>query len=146
MKIDWTVEEAAAAMAAGNLIYLDSRSRAEVESGLPAGAWHIPLYDSTPTGTMVANQGFVAEVAALVAACAPIRCAVACAHGVRSRQAHEILRLSGVDVDEIPGGWDGLRDSWGRVRSAGWSHVALPTEPRPAATRAHAAVQALLQR
>ncbi|MEY3012112.1 MAG: hypothetical protein RIT45_847 [Pseudomonadota bacterium] len=144
MKTEWTVEEAAAAMAADELVYIDIRSRAEVETGLPAGAWHIPLYDSATTGAMEVNQGFVAEVAALLAASAPRRCAVACAHGVRSRQAVEILRLSGIEIDEVPGGWDGLRDGWGQVLAAGWSHLPLPTEPTPAAARSHAAVLGLL--
>ncbi|MCB9739108.1 MAG: rhodanese-like domain-containing protein [Deltaproteobacteria bacterium] len=136
----WAVTDAAAAMAAGTLVYIDIRSTAEVEQGLPAGAYHVPLFDAGPFG-MVPNGNFAAEVAAVLAEVAPTRCAVACAHGVRSRQAVGLLAMAGIEVDEVPGGWDGLRDGWGGVVAPGWSHASLPVEARPAAGRDHASIR-----
>lgn len=139
----WDVEAAAEAMATGALVYVDIRSRGEVEAGLPRGAWHVPLFDADPGGRMTPNLAFVAEVTALTRHVAPARCAVACAHGIRSRQARGLLAMAGVEVDEVPGGWDGLRDGMGRVLAAGWSHRDLPIDPQPPPERDHAAVARL---
>jgi rhodanese-related sulfurtransferase len=133
----WTVAEAHPAMRAGALVYVDVRSSAEVAEGLPEGAYHVPLFDQDGRGAMQFNAGFLRELQALAAAVAPAAVAVGCAHGVRSRQAALLLAEAGLAVDEVPGGWDGMRDGLGRPLAEGWSHAGLPRDPAPRADRAH---------
>jgi rhodanese-related sulfurtransferase len=131
----WTVREAWQAMTRGTLRYVDIRDDAELAAGWPPGAAHIALYATDEQGRARLSRAFVPAVRALVEAAkrgeGPPRVALGCAHGVRSRQAVGLLAAFGVVVDEVPGGWDGLRDELGRVREDGWLQAGLPVE-RPA--------------
>ena len=128
------------AMGTGAAIYIDVRTSGEFASGHPEGAYHVPLMDTDPqTGAPGFNQGFVAEIQALVANLeeskpeSPPLIVIGCQMGGRSRQACELLATQGVaHLADCSAGWGGQRDGYGRPMVAGWSTLGLPSSSAPA--------------
>ena len=115
-------------------VYLDVRSVMEYDQGHPAGAWNIPILHATPGG-MQPNADFVRVASAVLPKDALI--VIGCKSGQRSAMACQALEQAGLgNVVNLEGGFHGLTDFMGRVRSAGWMQCGLPatTEPTPGRT------------
>jgi len=132
-----TPEEAQALLAAGYL-YVDVRSEAEFVAGHPAGAFNVPINVPGPAGPMP-NPDFVAIVEAAFGK--DQKLVLGCKAGPRSRRACALLRDAGfADLAEMPAGWDGGRDAFGRPL-AGWVKLGLPAETGAPAGRTYADVK-----
>jgi rhodanese-related sulfurtransferase len=119
-----TPEEVRALLGEG-YTYLDVRSEAEFEAGHPAGALNVPL--NVPAGVGVKpNPDFVAIIEALLGKDGKI--VVGCQSGPRSRRAAAALTQAGFEnVVEMPAGFGGARDAFGRPLP-GWVAEGLPVE------------------
>ena len=115
-----TPEEAAQLMSAGQ-IYVDVRSEPEFEQGHPPGALNVPI-----SRRGVANPDFVAVMQAAFSRDEGL--ILGCGSGPRSRRAAALLAEAGfTGLAEMPVGWDGERDAFGRV-DPGWKRKGLPVE------------------
>jgi rhodanese-related sulfurtransferase len=107
--------------------YVDVRSSPEFQTGHPPGAYNIPLNQMLPGRGMVPNPEFEVIVAKYFGKDDPIL--LGCASGPRSLRAAEMLMLAGyTDIIEMRGGWNGERDSFGRIAAPGWRDSGLPIE------------------
>ncbi len=123
----WTVEQAAARVAAGLAPIIDIRSSVEVAEGAPKDAWHVPLYDLDAEGRPQPNEAFLDQIALLVRRLGGPPMLI-CGHGMRSRQAAQLLAYAGIDVDEVPAGWhgDGHGAEAGTGDHVGWLESGAP--------------------
>jgi len=132
-----TPEEAQALLGEGH-VYIDVRSEAEFAAGHPAGAYNVPINVPGPAGPMP-NPDFVAVVEGAFGK--DQKLVLGCKAGPRSRRACALLRDAGfADVVEMPAGWDGARDEFGRPL-AGWLKLGLPTATGTPAGRSYAEVR-----
>lgn len=116
-------EEAQALLAEGYR-YLDVRSEREFAEGHPAGAYNVPVNVAGPGGP-TPNPDFVGVVER---ALGKTKLVVGCKAGPRARRAVAQLQSAGFsDLAEMPAGWDGTRDPFGRPLP-GWSTLELPSE------------------
>jgi rhodanese-related sulfurtransferase len=116
-------EEAQALLSEGYR-YLDVRSEREFAEGHPAGAFNVPVNIAGPGGPMP-NPDFVGVVER---ALGKSKLVVGCKSGPRTRRAVAQLTAAGfTDIAEMPAGWDGTRDTFGRPLP-GWSTLKLPSE------------------
>lgn len=116
-------EEAQALLSEGYR-YLDVRSEREFAEGHPSGAFNVPINVPGPGGPMP-NPDFVAVTER---ALGTSKLVVGCKSGPRSRRAVVMLEAAGFsDLAEMPAGWDGSRDTFGRALP-GWSKLGLPGE------------------
>ncbi len=106
-------------------VYVDVRSEQEYESGHPPGALNIPIAHFG-AGGMTPNPDFLSVMRKVFTLDA--RLVIGCKAGGRSRKAAEVLEQAGFsDLTDMPAGWDGSRDAFGRPLP-GWSRRALPVE------------------
>ena len=111
-------------MTSAGFVYLDVRTVPEFDEGHPPRAYNVPLQHPGADG-LVDNPDFVSQVRALIAPDAGI--VVACAAGVRSLRAAQLLADSGfTNLVEQRAGMSGVRDAFGRVRERGWRDEGLP--------------------
>jgi rhodanese-related sulfurtransferase len=105
--------------------YLDVRSEAEFEAGHPAGALNVPLSVPAPGG-VAPNPEFLEVVERALGKDGKI--VVGCQSGGRSKRAIATLAQAGFsDLVEMPAGFGGSRDAFGRA-VAGWGSSGLPVE------------------
>ena len=122
--------------------YLDVRAVPEFDTGHPPGAYNVPLLFPRAGGGMDENAQFVEDVCAVLPLDAKL--VVACATGVRSLRASELLLAAGFrDLVEQRAGVDGVRDAFGRVREKGHRAEGLPLVTRTEPGRSHAEIRAL---
>ncbi|MDW8245279.1 MAG: rhodanese-like domain-containing protein [Sandaracinaceae bacterium] len=109
---------------------VDVRSVAEYEAGHPPGAWNIP-WIHMDRGESEVNSRFFE----LFEHCFPDRRAkiiLFCQSGRRSHEAAMALRARGYEaLFEMPAGWGGRRDAFGRLIERGWEAEGLPIERGP---------------
>jgi len=106
-------------------VYLDVRSELEFVDGHVPGAVNVPLLGEGRFGSRV-DERFVEKVCACLSKAE--RIVVGCQSGLRSKLALELLLTAGfADVVEMPAGYAGCRDAFGRL-SPGWVKCGLPTE------------------
>ena len=106
--------------------YLDVRTPAEWAAGHPTGAPNVPWAFSGAAG-MTPNPDFVKQVEALYGKDAKL--VLGCRSGGRSLKAAQALLGAGfTSVIDQRAGWEGPRDSFGKVTEKGWSLEGLPTE------------------
>jgi rhodanese-related sulfurtransferase len=126
-------EEAQALLAEGYR-YVDVRSEREFAEGHPEGAFNVPVNVTGPGGPMP-NPEFVAVVER---ALGRSKLVLGCKSGPRTRRAVALLDAAGfTDLAEMPAGWDGTRDTFGRPLP-GWSALKLPSETGAPAGRSYA--------
>ena len=122
-------EEAHRRMRDEGVVYLDVRTPLEFHQGHPTGAYNIPVLTRGPHG-LTPNPAFVAEVQGRFDPSAPI--IVGCKMGGRSRQAAALLSAAGFErVADMPAGFDGKRDPFGRTTLEGWRGRELPVATDP---------------
>jgi rhodanese-related sulfurtransferase len=115
--------------------YLDVRSEAEFVAGHPQGAFNVPINVPGPTGP-TPNPDFVAIVERAFGKEGKL--VVGCKSGPRSRRAVAQLAAAGFsELAEMPAGWDGTRDAFGRP-TPGWAKAGLPGETGAPAGRSFA--------
>lgn len=119
-------QEAAALCQSEGYTYLDVRTEAEWAAGHPAGAHNLPLLLSGPGG-LVPNPRFLALALALYPK--DTKLVVGCKSGGRSLKAATALIGAGFTaIVEQRAGWDGARNSFGKVTEPGWTQAGLPSE------------------
>ena len=110
--------------------YLDVRTEAEWAAGHPRGAFNIPV-SFAGAGGMTPNAAFVSEVEKVFPKNAKL--VIGCKAGGRSMKAANLLIAAGFsDVVDQRAGYDGARDSFGKVTDVGWVEKGLPTEKETA--------------
>lgn len=115
-----TPEEVSALVAEGYL-YIDVRTEAEFDAGHPKGALNVP---ASMAG--VPNPEFVPVLERAFGKDAKL--VLGCQSGPRSHRAAERLVQAGFsNVVEMPAGFGGGRDEFGRPLP-GWSQKGLPVE------------------
>ena len=130
-------EEAAKLLEQG-YVYVDVRSEPEFEQGHPPGAFNVPISHATPGG-MVPNSEFVEVMERAFGKDA--RLIVSCKSGSRSKRALALLEQAGfTDLTEMPAGWSGTRDAFGRPQP-GWVGAGLPVETGAPPEQAYAGVK-----
>lgn len=123
------------ALVAGGYVYIDVRTEAEFGAGHPAGALNVP-YSSKG----VPNPDFVPVLERALGKDGKI--VLGCASGPRSRKAANALLQAGfTDVVEMPCGYSGGRDEFGRPLP-GWTQKNLPIETGIPAGQSYADVKA----
>jgi rhodanese-related sulfurtransferase len=116
-------EEAQALLSQGYR-YVDVRSEREFAEGHPAGAYNVPVNVAGPGGP-TPNPEFVGVVERTLGTS---KLVIGCKSGPRARRAVAQLQAAGfTDLAEMPAGWDGTRDAFGRPLP-GWSALELPAE------------------
>ena len=106
--------------------YLDVRTPAEWAAGHPPGAPNVPWAFSGAAG-MTPNPDFVSQVEKLYGKDAKL--VLGCRSGGRSLKAAQALLGAGfTSVIDQRAGWEGPRDSFGKVTEKGWSLEGLPSE------------------
>lgn len=106
--------------------YLDVRTPAEWAAGHPPGAPNVPWAFSGTAG-MTPNPDFVTQVEKLYGKDAKLL--LGCRSGGRSLKAAQALLGAGfTSVIDQRAGWEGPRDSFGKVTEKGWSLEGLPSE------------------
>lgn len=119
-------EEAQALMTNDGYTYVDVRTDAEFTAGHPKGAHNIPFMLAGPTG-MTKNPDFLAVMKAVYPLEA--RLVIGCKSGGRSlKAATELLAAGYSAVVDQRAGFDGARNSFGKVTEEGWSQKGLPVE------------------
>lgn len=104
--------------------YVDVRSIPEFEGGHPQGAANVPL-NHHQGGRMVPNPDFQRVMEANFPKDAQL--VLGCKAGGRSAQAAARLEAIGyTQIVDMRGGFDGERDSFGRVTTPGWAAEGLP--------------------
>jgi len=120
-----TPEQVAELVESGHT-YVDVRSRLEFEEGHVPGSFNVPLMDLDPSGRLAPNRNFMAVMEARFGKEQPL--ILGCRSGGRSRQAALLLLQAGyLDIAEMPAGWEGARDAFGRP-TPGWRPKGLPVE------------------
>jgi rhodanese-related sulfurtransferase len=106
--------------------YVDVRSIPEFEQGHPQGAANVPILHRQG-GRMVPNPDFQRVMQANFPKDSQL--VLGCGAGPRSAQAAALLEASGyTSVVDMRGGFNGERDSLGRVAVPGWAAAGLPVE------------------
>jgi rhodanese-related sulfurtransferase len=132
-----TPEEAAALLLEG-YVYVDVRSEPEFEAGHVPGALNVPINHQGPHG-MTPNPEFLSVMQQAFAVGEKL--VVGCKAGGRSKRAVEQLAQVGFsELVDMPAGWDGSRDAFGRV-TPGWSRQGLPVEQGKSAGQTYADVK-----
>ena len=118
--------------------YLDVRTTLEFHQGHPSGAYNIPVLKRGPQG-LAPNPSFVDEVTKHFDQAAPL--IVGCKMGGRSRQAAALLSAAGFQkMIDMPAGFDGKRDPFGRATVEGWKARGLPVSTDPDEGRDYASL------
>ncbi len=118
--------QAAAALAAEEIVLIDIRSRAEwQETGLAQGAWPVSMHESD----------FVPRLQAILAQYGPEKTALICATGGRTAHVAGILEQNG-----ITGIIDVSEGMMGNPRGPGWIAHGMKTVPLAAALADYRAV------
>lgn len=119
-------------------VYLDVRTEEEFALGHPEGAFNLPL--RTRDGEQLVDNPHFARV--LRACFAPAQALiVGCERGERSREAAAQMHALGYTaVVELPAGYGGQRDAFGRVLEKGWRACGLPCASEPAPGHDYAAL------
>jgi rhodanese-related sulfurtransferase len=129
-----TPEEVQALVAEG-YVYVDVRTEAEFNSGHPPGALNVPV-----SAAGVPNPEFVPVLERALGTDAKI--VLGCQAGPRSRRAAQALLAAGfTDIVEMPAGFGGGRDEFGRALP-GWKQKGLPIETGAPAGQSYADVKA----
>ncbi|MFO0619589.1 MAG: rhodanese-like domain-containing protein [Polyangiaceae bacterium] len=124
-------EEAQALMTNDGYTYVDVRTDAEFAAGHPKGAHNIPFMLAGATG-MTKNPDFLAVMKAVYPLEA--RLVIGCKSGGRSlKAAGELIAAGYTSVVDQRAGFDGARNSFGKVTEEGWSQRGLPVESGGAA-------------
>lgn len=106
--------------------HLDVRTEAEWAAGHPIGAHNLPFLLAGPGG-MVPNPRFLELALALYPKDAKL--VIGCRSGGRSLKAAAALIAAGFTrIVEQRAGWDGARNSFGKVVEPGWAQAGLPSE------------------
>lgn len=106
--------------------YVDVRTPPEFAAGRPVGSVNIPAFN-LGAGGMVPNPQFLEQVSARFSREAPL--ILGCKSGGRSLRAAELLLAAGfTGVVDQRAGFEGARDSSGRLVEAGWANAGLPVE------------------
>jgi rhodanese-related sulfurtransferase len=109
------------ALVAEGFVYVDVRTEAEFSAGHPPGALNVPV-----SSKGVPNPDFVSVLESALGKDAKI--VVGCGSGPRSRRAAEALARAGfTNVVDMPAGFAGGRDEFGRPLP-GWVQQGLPVE------------------
>jgi len=131
-----TPEEARALVEQG-YTYIDVRSEPEFAAGHPPGALNVPIAEGAPRAP---NPDFLPVMEKAFPK--DTKLVVGCQSGSRSRRAAEVLKAAGFTaVVEMPAGWVGARDEFGRL-SPGWASLGMPAETGAPAGQAYADVKA----
>lgn len=119
-------EEAKALIDTEGYTYVDVRTDAEFAAGRPKGAKNVPFMLAGPSG-MTKNPDFLDVMKAVYPVDA--RLVIGCKSGGRSAKAVAELAAAGYTalVDQRAG-FDGARNSFGKVTEEGWSQKGLPVE------------------
>jgi rhodanese-related sulfurtransferase len=116
-------------------VYVDVRTEAEFSAGHPPGALNVPV-----SSKGVPNPDFVPVLERALGKDAKI--VVGCGSGPRSRRAAEALAQAGfADVVDMPAGFGGGRDEFGRPLP-GWAQQGLPVETGAPAGQSYTDVKA----
>jgi len=109
-------------------IYLDVRSEHEFKQQHAACAYNIPVMQMNPqTGTLQSNPDFLSVVEANFSKEAKLL--LGCAAGQRSNAAAAMLKQNDYsNLNNIQGGFFGMRDMVGNIRQAGWQQLNFPTK------------------
>ena len=123
------------ALVAEGWVFVDVRTEAEFGGGHPAGALNVPVSNKG-----VPNPDFVPVLERALGKDAKI--VLGCASGPRSRRAAEALVKAGfTNLVEMPAGYAGCRDEFGRP-VPGWAQKKLPTETGTPAGQSYADMKA----
>jgi rhodanese-related sulfurtransferase len=107
-------------------LYLDVRTEAEWAAGHPAGSQNIPWALSGPSG-MTPNPEFMPLVQKLFEKSCPI--VLGCRSGGRSLKAAQAMVGAGYTaIVDQRAGFEGPRDSFGKLVEPGWAPSGLPVE------------------
>ena len=107
-------------------VYIDVRSIPEYEIGHPSGAYNIPILHRQGGG-MIPNLEFVQVVEKNFSH--ETKLLLGCQMGARSMQAAETLATAGFkSLNNVAGGFGGVRDTSGNLIQAGWAESGLPIE------------------
>jgi rhodanese-related sulfurtransferase len=127
--------EEVATLVAEGYIYVDVRTEAEFDAGHPPGALNVPI-----SARGVPNPEFVPVLERALGKDAKL--VVGCQAGPRSRRAAELLAREGfTNVVEMPAGFGGGRDEFGRPL-LGWTQRRLPVEKGTPPGQSYADVKA----
>jgi rhodanese-related sulfurtransferase len=110
----------------GGYVVVDVRTEIEFAAGHPMGAVNVPLL-VVDEDHLVDNADAIAAIERLV----PERSQVVLVCNVgRATQtlARKLVHLGFVDVVDVVGGIDGLRDAFGSLLERGWRGLGLPLE------------------
>ncbi|NUP13848.1 MAG: rhodanese-like domain-containing protein [Polyangiaceae bacterium] len=119
-------EEAHRLMTEEGYIYVDVRTEAEWNAGHPVGAHNVPWAHAGPSG-FVPNPEFLPVMQKLYEKNCPM--VVGCKSGGRSLKASQALIAAGYTaVIDQRAGFEGPRDSFGKLTEPGWSPQGLPVE------------------
>jgi len=129
-----TPEEVQALVGAG-YVYVDVRTEAEFSAGHPPGALNVPV-----SSNGAPNSEFVPVLERALGKDAKI--VLGCKAGPRSHRAAEALFAAGFsDLVEMPAGFSGGRDEFGRPLP-GWTQQGLPVETGIPAGQSYSDVKA----
>lgn len=124
-------EEAHSLVANEGYTYVDVRTDAEFAAGHPKGASNVPYMLAAPGG-MTKNPDFLEVMKAVYPLDA--RLVVGCKSGGRSLKAvTELIGAGYTSIVDQRAGFDGARNSFGKVTEDGWSQKGLPIETGSAA-------------
>jgi rhodanese-related sulfurtransferase len=119
-------QEAHALVTEQGYVYVDVRTEAEWAAGHPVGAQNVPWAFSGPSG-MSPNPDFLPTMQKLFEKSCPI--VLGCKSGGRSLKAAQALVGAGFTaIVDQRAGFEGPRDSFGKVTEPGWSPAGLPVE------------------
>lgn len=106
-------------------VYIDVRTVREFSAGHPEGAINVPIAFHDPATGMVMNNDFVRVIESHFSKDKKI--IVGCQAGPRSDRAARVLEAAGYqDINNMQGGFGGMRDPSGQVIAPGWSSLGLP--------------------
>ncbi|NOY90128.1 MAG: rhodanese-like domain-containing protein [Deltaproteobacteria bacterium] len=121
-------------------VHVDVRSVTEFENGHPAGAYNLPLLNSSPHG-MQPNADFVRVFVAVFPK--DTKLVLGCRSGGRSlRAAHMLLREGYTTVVDQRAGFSGAGGPFGQVVEAGWQAAGLPVAHEALEGRSYAELEA----
>lgn len=124
-------EEAHSLVASEGYTYVDVRTDAEFAAGHPKGASNVPYMLAGAAG-MTKNPDFLDVMKAVYPLDA--RLVIGCKSGGRSLKAvTELLGAGYTAIVDQRAGFDGARNSFGKVTEDGWSQKGLPVETGGAA-------------
>jgi len=125
----------------GGSVYIDVRTEPEFINGHVPGSINVPVAWPNPsTGQMNLNPDFVKVVSAHFAK--DKRIILVCQAGHRSKFAARLLAEDGFqDVSHMQGGFDGARDTMGRLIAPGWSQLGFPVETEVSPESSYASIK-----